>query len=91
MGDLLATCFSPLSRNHRVGIALAEGRTLEQAIESLGGEVAEGVTTASAALEMGKAYAVDMPITALPCRVLFDGLLPIAALTELMARAPRSE
>jgi glycerol-3-phosphate dehydrogenase (NAD(P)+) len=91
LGDLLATCFSTLSRNHRVGIALAQGKTLEQAIESLGGEVAEGVTTAPAALDMAKAYGVDMPITELTCRVLFDNLRPQEALAELMARAPRPE
>ena len=91
LGDLLATSFSSLSRNHRVGISLAQGRTLEQAIDSLGGEVAEGVTTAPAALDMAKTYAIDMPITELTCRVLFDGLSPKEALNELMARAPRSE
>jgi glycerol-3-phosphate dehydrogenase (NAD(P)+) len=91
LGDLLATCFSPLSRNNRVGIALAQGMTLEQAIDSLGGEVAEGVTTAPAALEMAAAYDVEMPIAELTCRVLFDGLSPQQALGELMARAPREE
>jgi glycerol-3-phosphate dehydrogenase (NAD(P)+) len=91
LGDLLATTSSKLSRNHRVGIALAEGKTLEQAIDALGGEVAEGVTAAPAALDMAKAYGVDMPITELTCRVLFDGLSPRDALTELMARTPRSE
>ena len=91
LGDLLATCFSGLSRNHRVGIALAQGRTLDQAIAALGGEVAEGVTTAQAALDMANAYDVDMPITALTCSVLFQGLSPAEALAALMARAPRSE
>jgi glycerol-3-phosphate dehydrogenase (NAD(P)+) len=91
LGDLLATCFSDLSRNHRVGIALANGMTLETAIESLGGEIAEGVMTAPAALAMAEAYGVDMPIAQLTCRVLFEGLSPRDALAELMARAPRSE
>ena len=70
---------------------MAVGSTLEQAIDALGGEVAEGVTAAPAALDMAKAYGVDMPITELTCRVLFDGLSPQDALAELMARAPRSE
>ena len=91
LGDLLATCFSDLSRNHRVGIAFAQGLTLEQAIDTLGGEVAEGVTTAPAALEMAKPYGVEMPLTELTCRVLFDGLSPRDALYELMARVPRPE
>ena len=53
-GDLIATCYSNLSRNYRVGLALAEGRTLAEAVESLGGQVAEGVGTTSAALEMAQ-------------------------------------
>jgi glycerol-3-phosphate dehydrogenase (NAD(P)+) len=91
LGDLMATAFSGLSRNHRVGIALAKGMTLQQAIDSLGGEVAEGVTTAPAALEMAKAYGVEMPITEVTCRVLFDGLSPQHALMALMVRDPKSE
>lgn len=90
-GDLLATCYSNLSRNYRVGLALAEGRTLEEAIESLGGQVAEGVGTTSAALEMAHALGVEAPIAAATARVLFDGASPQDALLELMARAPRQE
>ncbi len=91
LGDLMATCFSALSRNHRLGIALAEGRSLEAAIASLGGEVAEGVTTTPAALDMARAHGVEMPITELTNRVLFEGLSPKDALGELMARVPRPE
>lgn len=90
-GDLIATCYSNLSRNYRVGLALAEGRTLEEAIESLGGQVAEGVGTTSAALEMANALGVEAPIAAATARVLFDGASPQDALLELMARAPRQE
>ncbi len=90
-GDLIATCYSNLSRNNRVGLALAEGRTLEEAIESLGGQVAEGVGTTSAALEMAHALGVEAPIAAATARVLFDGASPQDALLELMARAPRQE
>ena len=91
VGDLMATCYSNLSRNYRVGLALTEGRTLEEAIESLGGQVAEGVGTTSAALEMARALGVDAPIAAATARVLFDGASPQDALLELMARAPRQE
>ena len=90
-GDLIATCYSNLSRNNRVGLALAEGRTLEEAIESLGGQVAEGVGTTSAALEMARALGVEAPIATATARVLFDGASPQDALLELMARAPRQE
>jgi glycerol-3-phosphate dehydrogenase (NAD(P)+) len=91
LGDLMATASSGLSRNHRVGIALAEGKSLQEAIDALGGEVAEGVTTAAAAMEMARAYGVDMPITELTCRVLFDGLSPRDALAALMVREPKPE
>ena len=91
LGDLVATCYSSLSRNHRVGVALAEGRTLAEAIESLGGEVAEGVTTTPPALEMARALGIEMPIIEMTSRVLFDGASPQAAVFELMARAPKPE
>ena len=91
LGDLIATAFSGLSRNHRVGIALAEGKSLRQAIDSLGGEVAEGVATAEAALKMARTYGVDMPITEVTCRLLFEGLSPREALAALMGREPKPE
>jgi glycerol-3-phosphate dehydrogenase (NAD(P)+) len=91
LGDLMATAFSGLSRNHRVGIALAQGMSLQQAIAGLGGEVAEGVTTAAAAMEMARAYEVEMPITELTYRVLFDGLSPRDAIALLMLREPKPE
>ncbi|MCH8973967.1 MAG: NAD(P)-dependent glycerol-3-phosphate dehydrogenase [Chloroflexi bacterium] len=91
LGDLMATCFSTLSRNNRVGIALAQGRSLEEAIAALGGEVAEGVETTPAALDLARAHGVEMPIAELTNRVLFEGLSPKDALGELMARVPRPE
>lgn len=91
LGDLVATCYSDLSRNHRVGAALARGQTLEEAVESLGGEVAEGVTTTPAALGMARELGVEMPITEMTGRVLFEGAAPRDAVLELMARAPRPE
>lgn len=91
IGDLLATCSSGLSRNHRVGMALAEGATLSAAIAALGGEVAEGVTTTPAALDMARDLGVEMPITEMTGRVLFGGASPRDAVYALMARAPRSE
>ncbi len=90
-GDLLATCYSRLSRNNRVGMALAEGATLEAAIAALGGEVAEGVTTTPAALDMARALGVEMPITEMTNRVLFGGASIQEAVYELMTRAPRPE
>ena len=91
LGDLLATCSSSLSRNYRVGAALAAGRTLAEALESLGGQVAEGVTTTPAALDMARDLGVEMPITEMTSRVLFGGASLQEAVYGLMARAPRSE
>lgn len=91
LGDLLTTCYSDLSRNRRVGLALGRGRGLEQALQSLGGEVAEGVTTTPAALEMARELGIEMPITEMTRRVLFEDASAAEAVQELMARAPRAE
>ena len=91
IGDLAVTCYSNVTRNHRVGVALGNGLTLDQALESLGGQVAEGVVTTPAALDMATALGVDAPIAEATAHVLFDGASPQDALLELMARAPRRE
>ena len=74
-----------------MGEQIALGRTLQEALDSLGGEVAEGVTTTTAAVEMARRMGVDMPIAETTHRVLFDGLDPKQAALELMGRAPRAE
>lgn len=83
IGDLLVTCASPLSRNHRAGVALAKGMTLEQTIAALG-QVAEGVHTAKAARVLAATYDVDAPLLDRVHRVLYDGLAPKEALRQLM-------
>ncbi len=90
VGDLMATCYSPLSRNHRVGIELAKGRPLDEVLASLG-QVAEGVATTVAARELARRYGAEMPITEMTYQVLFEGLDPRRAVAELMLRAPRHE
>lgn len=71
VGDLIVTCMSPLSRNYRVGYALGEGKTLEQAIESLG-EVAEGVNTLRLVKEKAEAMDIYMPLVAGLYEVVFN-------------------
>ncbi len=90
MGDLIATCSSPLSRNHQVGEALAEGKTLA---EIRGGmmHVAEGVDTTSAAMTLASGLGVEMPITEATYNVLFNGMAIDQAISELMGRAPSGE
>ncbi|MDH6280094.1 NAD(P)H-dependent glycerol-3-phosphate dehydrogenase [Prescottella agglutinans] len=63
VGDLIATCMSPRSRNRRVGEYIARGLTVEQAVEELG-QVAEGVKTAPTVMELSRDYRVPMPIAA---------------------------
>ena len=90
LGDLVATCSSPLSRNHYVGEQLAQGRKLDE-IRSTMKNVAEGVDTTVAALKMARGLGVEMPIAEATYKVLFEGIDVRQAASELMGRAPRSE
>lgn len=89
-GDLILTCTGDLSRNRRVGLALAQGRSLEAILQELG-HVAEGVYTAREVRKLGNRYDVELPITQAVCRVLFEGQPPKAAVEELLSREPRAE
>ncbi len=91
MGDLVATCYSPLSRNRRVGEELAQGKSLAEALSGLGDQVAEGVETTRPALLLAHRLGVEMPITEALSRFLFEALDPRRALLELLVRAPRAE
>jgi glycerol-3-phosphate dehydrogenase (NAD(P)+) len=90
MGDLIATCYSALSRNYRLGVALAEGRSLDDALESLGG-TAEGVPTTRAAIRLADQRGVEMPITMATEAVISGKLKPEDAAAVLMARKPQPE
>ena len=90
LGDLIGTCASPLSRNRYVGEQLALGKIWPEIQESMD-NVAEGVNTASAALAMAEELGVEMPITQVTHRVLFQGMSPQEAIAELMGRPARSE
>ncbi|MBC7926598.1 MAG: NAD(P)-dependent glycerol-3-phosphate dehydrogenase [Bryobacteraceae bacterium] len=90
LGDLLLTCTGELSRNRRVGIQLAEGRTLEEAIAS-GIGIAEGVDTTAAALALARRLGVEMPITEQMDLVLRERKPPREAIRHLMDRRLRRE
>ncbi|MBI4321935.1 MAG: NAD(P)-dependent glycerol-3-phosphate dehydrogenase [Chloroflexi bacterium] len=90
LGDLIATCASPHSRNRYVGQELARGRSLAD-IQASMRMVAEGVSTAAAARELAKRYGVEMPIAELVYEVLFLGKSPRQAVVELMSREPTRE
>jgi glycerol-3-phosphate dehydrogenase (NAD(P)+) len=90
IGDLIATCVSPRSRNHWVGYRLGKNESL---VEILAGmeQIAEGVPTTKAAVALAKCYQVEMPITASLYGVLFDGISPSEAVTKLMNRPGKEE
>jgi glycerol-3-phosphate dehydrogenase (NAD(P)+) len=90
LGDLVLTATGSLSRNRAVGLALAAGRRLPQALAELG-HVAEGVPTAAVALQRAQALGVDMPITAAVVAVLEGRLAPAQAVAALMARDAKAE
>ncbi len=90
VGDLILTCTGDLSRNRRVGLALAEGRKLPEILAALG-HVAEGVTSAREIARRAQSLGVEMPITAAVDAVLHEGLEPRTAVDQLMARDPKIE
>ena len=90
MGDLIATCFSGLSRNRGLGEKLASGSNPGDLISGMT-QTAEGVPTTRAAVRIARRRGVEMPITEMTHRVLFEGLSPQQALVELMRRAPQPE
>ncbi len=90
LGDLVATCASPYSRNRRLGEALARGQTLDEALASLG-QVAEGVGTTATARELAAQHSVELPIADEMYRVLFEGKSAHQAGIDLMQRDPKDE
>ena len=90
LGDLVLTATGDLSRNRQVGLLLAQGQTLQQAVGSLG-HVAEGVYSARTVAQRARSLGVDMPITEAVVALLEGRLLPAQAVALLMGRDPRSE
>ena len=90
MGDLVATSYSPLSRNRRLGELIGSGSGVADALTAIG-ETAEGATTIEAARALAARLGVDTPITDGLHRVLYEGLHPLRAMEALMARDPREE
>jgi glycerol-3-phosphate dehydrogenase (NAD(P)+) len=90
MGDLIATCTSPHSRNHRVGLELAAGKSLDEITGEMN-MVAEGVKTTKAVLQLADGAGVEMPIAAQVGNVLYAGHHPRQAVLSLMTRASKSE
>ena len=90
VGDLILTATGDLSRNRRVGLELAAGKSLPEILASLG-HVAEGVLCAAAVGDLAKRLGVEMPITAMMGEVLSGKLKPHEAVKKLMGRDPKIE
>jgi glycerol-3-phosphate dehydrogenase (NAD(P)+) len=90
LGDLVLTATGDLSRNRRVGLALAQGQTLDEAVRSLG-HVAEGVYCARTVAQRAHSLGVEMPIAQSVVGLLDGQLLPDQALAALMGRGPTAE
>ena len=90
LGDLIATCASPLSRNHHVGVELTKGRTLKEITDSMTG-VAEGVSTTIVAWNLAQQLGIEMPITEKIYQVLYEGLEPRQVIIEILGNEGRHE
>jgi glycerol-3-phosphate dehydrogenase (NAD(P)+) len=90
MGDLVLTCTDNLSRNRRMGLALASGKTVEEAQEEIQ-QVVEGVLAAEAVKEVADNLGIEMPICHQVYRILYEGASPLEAVGALMGRELKSE
>ena len=90
LGDLIATCASPLSRNHYVGVELTKGRSLKEITDSMAG-VAEGVSTTVAVWNLAQRLGLEMPITEKIYQILYLGLDPRQIMIELLGNGGRHE
>jgi glycerol-3-phosphate dehydrogenase (NAD(P)+) len=90
VGDLIATCMSPLSRNRRCGELIASGVPWPEAGEQLAG-VAEGVATVPGALALAAVHGVELPIAEQVHAVVYENLPPMAAVADLMGRSTKDE
>jgi len=90
LGDLVLTCTDNQSRNRRMGLALAQGLSVEQARRQIGQEV-EGVNTAREVYQLARKWRVEMPISEQVYRVLYESLDPREAVHNLLDRRQKAE
>lgn len=90
VGDLIATCMSPLSRNHRVGVALGQGRSVEELL-ALPHQTAEGVKSCGSVVELARRHDVEMPICEGVTAVVAGSVTPEQLTGALMSRARKHE
>ena len=90
LGDLVATCTSPLSRNRTFGEKLGRGQTMEEILAQKQ-QTAEGVKSCESILGLAKKHDVDMPITAHVVALVHEGMTPVEMVRSLMGRDTKSE
>jgi glycerol-3-phosphate dehydrogenase (NAD(P)+) len=90
LGDLVATCSSPLSRNRTFGEKLGRGMSMEEVVESTK-QTAEGVKSCRSILDLARAHDVEVPITEAVVRVCHEGESPARMVGEIMSREAKSE
>jgi glycerol-3-phosphate dehydrogenase (NAD(P)+) len=90
LGDLVATCSSPLSRNRTVGEQLGRGRTIDDIVSEMR-MVAEGVKSSQSIVELAHKHDVEMPIAEGVVRVVHEGISPGDLMRALMGREAKSE
>lgn len=90
MGDLCVTCLSTLSRNYMFGRHLASGMTPQEAKDKIG-MVVEGIYTSVSALQLGKKYGIQVPITQGIYSIIYEDLSPLDAVKALLQRAIKEE
>lgn len=91
VGDLVATCSSPLSRNRTFGSRLGEGRSLAQAQDATNGQVAEGVKSCTSVRALAAQHGVDVPLTDAVHLVCHEGLSVLEAIAMLLGRSTKAE
>ena len=90
LGDLVATCSSPLSRNRTFGEKLGHGMSVEEVQESTR-QTAEGVKSCRSVLDLARAHDIDVPITEAVVRVCHEGESPARMVKEIMSREAKPE
>ncbi len=90
LGDLVLTCTGDLSRNRRLGLALGQGRSISDAVASIG-QVVESIQTCDEVMRLAGRFGIDLPISALVRRVLHEEITPQEGLKLLLAREQKPE
>lgn len=90
VGDLVTTCFSPLSRNYQIGACIAKGKTVEEAVDIVEG-TAEGINTVGVVLKLSRDKSISMPLASELYSVLFEQVTIKQAKENLMGRSQKSD